>query len=146
MLLLVVAAVLRLTLPAFDALGCYEASPVPLRDLDSLFVFARARYADSDSLVYARCVRGLEGQEVAFELAIEWTCSVWAVTSDLVGNRSCPSNFVGLNVPAAVEPGESARDSTEFFDVSGRRVRHPLPPGVYFRRRAGVVSKTVVLR
>lgn len=146
MFLLVVSVVLRLTLPAFDALGGCEASLVPLRDLDSLFVYARARYATCDSLVYARCVRGLEGQEVVLDLAIEWPCSAWAVTSDIAGNRSCPSNVVGLNTPAAVEPRESPRDSTEFFDVSGRRVRRPLPPGVYFRRRVGVVTKTVVLR
>lgn len=37
-------------------------------------------------------------------------------------------------------------DAGAVYDVAGRRVREPLPSGIYWRRIAGVVRRFVVLR
>lgn len=151
-LAIVLAAVVRFTLPGFDADTSAAgnrcaASPVNVcRDLDSVFVWAQVRWNPRAVLVYQARVRGLERQPVELPVAIDSVVTIWAVTRDTLGNFSCPSNAIALNLVAGVVPAAEA-PPLEWFDVAGRRLPgKPSAPGVYFWRRGRERGVRVVLR
>ena len=75
----------------------------------------------------------------------QWSLAVQ--TSDVAGNRSCPSQAIPVNwqvdAPQAAKDGPQA---TVLYDVFGRRVTPPLPPGVYWQKTGRSVKKVLVLR
>lgn len=150
-LAIVLAAVVRFTLPTHDAdttggfTSC-AAGQHACTDLDSVFVWVQERWKLSPTMVYKASVRGQEGLQVLVPIATDSIATIWAVTKDLFGNRSCPSNLVGVNLVAGVGPA-MAPPRIEWFDVAGRRLHEkPTAPGVYFWRRGRERGVRVVLR
>jgi hypothetical protein len=150
-LAIVLAAVVHFTLPAFEAdttggfTSC-AAGPRACTDLDSVFVWVQPRGTLSAVLAYKASVRGQEGLQVQVVIATDSVATVWAVTQDLYGNRSCPSNLVGVNLVVSVPPA-TAPPKLEWFDVAGRRLAEkPTAPGVYYWRRGRERGVQVVLR
>lgn len=150
-LAVLLAATVRFTLPAFDAdttggvRGC-PAGPQPCTDLDSVFVWLEVRGSHRPQLVYAAAVRGREGELLEVPIATDSVATVWAITRDVAGNRSCASNHVGVNLVTGVPPAV-VPPALEWFDVAGRRLRKkPTAPGVYFWRRGRERGVRVVLR
>jgi len=150
-LAIVLVTIVRFTLPSFDADtsvagdGC-AAGTHACTDLDSVFVWVQERGKSSASLVYRARVRGQEGQQLQVPIALDSVATVWAVTQDTLGHRSCPSNRVGVNLVAGVTPA-AAPTVIEWFDVAGRKLHEkPTAPGVYFWRRGRERGVRVVLR
>lgn len=150
-LAIVLAAVVQFTLPAFEAdttggfTSC-SAGPRACTDLDSVFVWVQARGTLSAAMVYKASVRGQEGLQVQVPIATDSVATVWIVTQDLYGNRSCPSNLVGVNLVLSVPPA-AAPPKLEWFDVAGRRLAEkPTAPGVYYWRRGRERGVQIVLR
>lgn len=145
----VMAVSVRFTLPAFrrDTTSC-AAGPEALTDLDSVFVWMQLRGARTASLVLAAGMRGREGQAMTVQIPTDSVATVWVETTDARGNRSCPSNYVGVNLTVGVPPFVRANaPDSEWFDVTGRRITAPRAPGVYFLRRGrGHVRSVVVIR
>ena len=115
---LILATVLQLTLPSFNAdipkhlqpQTC-NASAVPLTDLSRLEVWG-APQNEPVRMIMDLDVRGREGQpiQVVFDdQGLVWT--VWAVTADFAGNHSCRSNQIGVNLgPGIPDPTHAAPD------------------------------------
>lgn len=150
-LAVLLAATVRFTLPALDAdttggaVLC-AAGPRTCADLDSVFVWIETRGSRSPRQILAANVRGREGQPFEAGVPDDSVATVWVVTQDIAGNRSCPSNHVGLNLVASVPPAAAA-PALEWFDVAGRRLAAmPTAPGVYFWRRGRERGVRVVLR
>jgi hypothetical protein len=117
----------------------------PLRDLDSVFVWYAPRY-QRPRIILRESVRGREGQRMAAPLPAVEHATVYVVTADTAGNRSCPSNYLGVNPPSVGVPHSPPALAEEWYDVAGRKLRErPSGPGVYFVR-AGKARKVVVLR
>jgi len=144
--MLPLAVTLLFTMPCTTALpGDCTDGLVPLDDLDSAFVYARAPGGPAhityrlDASPYAcwtfTCPAG----------AVLPGDSVWIVTSDFAGNRSCRSNVVIFGSTAAVEP-QTASAPDRWYDVAGRRVEPPRMPGWYILRRGDAWRRVVVLR
>lgn len=150
-LAIVLAAVLRFTLPAADADTSRTAAScapgtAPCRDLDSVWVWQQLRGRSSAELLWSARVRGREGEPLEVAVPTDSIATLWVVTSDTTGNHSCPSNFVAVNLVAGVTPA-SAPPVLEWFDVAGRRLPgKPSVPGVYFWRRGRERGVRVVLR
>lgn len=116
--LLVLATTLTMTLPSHDAFIspknvpaiCAESS-IPLDDLSRLLIWGAP--IDGPVRVIADLdVSGREGQEVAYLFDDEgkvWT--VWVTTKDFLGNESCKSNQIGLNLGPGI-PDPSAPPPT----------------------------------
>ena len=85
---------------------------------------------------------------MSVEVPTDSIATVWVQTSDAAGNRSCESNYVGVNVTAGVPPAPfPTQPSAQWFDVAGRRIRPPGVPGVYFVRLGrGRPAHAVVIR
>ena len=127
----VLAAMLGFTLPAHEGNGCLEAI-APLTDLDSLYVWRQD--VGPPRVVFRQGVRGCEGW--AWGVPVTLPGVYYVTTRDRAGNESCASGLVqvggALDVPGGTPVVMPAPD--RWYDVAGRRVREPLPQGVYLSR------------
>lgn len=139
---LLVSYTLFFTLPAYNAEGPGGCSPglVPLSDLSRLEIRGVPRWATyRDTLLYSEDAVDSEGTQKSVTLELDGVWSVWAVTLDAVGNRSCDSPFIGLGLPPTSVPVAPPSVTECCYDIAGRHVKPPLPPGIYFQYRRRVV-------
>jgi hypothetical protein len=152
---LVLAAAVRLTVPSASAdtldgaLLCTGSRPTA--DLDSLWLWMQVRHNPRPKLVASMRVRGMEGREVVLDVPTDSVATVWAVTSDTAGNRSCPAYGIvnaTLDTPRGWPKTPPAPPpAPEWYDLAGRRLhQRPTMPGVYFERIGGSWSRIIVLR
>jgi hypothetical protein len=144
--LLVTGAVLHFTLPRYNATGprsCVTGEE-PLTDLAIVRLYG-AGAGDTVSLL-AEHPAGSPGAPDSFAVQPDgrpWT--YWVTALDHAGNESCMSDPVQLGGGLAVEPAPEG-PSVRWYDVTGRRVKHPTTPGVYFWRDGTRSGRSVVLR
>lgn len=113
----------------------------PTRDIDSLFVVGIPSTGGGERRVFAKSVRGREGQSDSCSLTLAgWRGGhFFVLVADTARNVSCASNRVWYGSTTGVggdPPGLVLDHVAEvYFDVQGRRVDHPKASGIYFRRR-----------
>lgn len=122
-------------LPAYNALDSCGIALTPLDDLESCFVYQQPRY--HQPYIYQRTyVRGLNGWPMSFDGPDSLPATYYVVTTDRMGNRSCPSAIVQVGGTTSVPPVDREIFPAEvWFDVAGRRVRDLNRPGVYRSNR-----------
>lgn len=118
--------------------------PSKLRDLATVQAWGVPQHTSVPLLLREKQVGGREGERDSLRITVDerpWI--VWLVTRDSVGNVACDSPHVGLNLTVDVPPDTLV--AARWYDVAGRRVRPPLPPGVYVVRQGDHVRKVVLL-
>lgn len=147
-MLLVLLAVLQFTTPSRNAATdstCHAIGSTPLADLARVTLYGVPR---GERLVRVLRSKGEVDTGRVDTLTFDdqgrvWSC--WVTFSDRGGRESCASNLVGVNLTTAV-PDTWRRAREQFFDVTGRRVREPLGPGIFYVRRGRDVRKLVRLQ
>jgi len=142
---LLLATVLSYTLPTWKG-GCDPDSIIPVPAMvDTVKAWGHYRWAPNDFLLRAKSVRGRDGQPDTMLITTNGaTVTVWVTTTATNGLVSCPSNMLTLDLTAGV-PRDSLPSKVEWFDVAGRRVKHPTQPGIYILRTKRSTRKVVVL-
>lgn len=149
---------LSLTLPATsanpaDSIQGACAVGQPTSDIKWLNLYGASTSGGAFRFLERYDVDGLEGQPFSLvSRQAGWKGGNFYVTvSDTAGNESCATQTIFVGSITGVEPIPEIPREERWFDVHGRRVRHPTSRGVYWfqERVAGVWSKPkkrVILR
>lgn len=139
-------AVLRFHLPTHNAAGpgSCETGEEPLVDLSIVRLYGAG--AGEPVRLLDEHPAGAPGAPDSFAVETDgrpWT--FWVSSADSSGNESCLSDPVQLGGGLAVEPAPDG-PAVRWYDVTGRRVKRPTAPGVYFWRDGARSGRSVVLR
>jgi hypothetical protein len=136
---------------AQDTTGYRCIGVMSLRDLDHIDVHSIPRWAylsattTPDTVVLRIDARGKEGRIQTCTINTDTLMVVYVTAVDSVGNVSCPSRSIVLNLPTTSVPvTPSPTESVTWYDILGRRISAPTKPGVYFKR-VGKGKRSVVI-
>ena len=148
MLALAIAVALTFTQPAFNSDPNCEQNIVPLSYLCANLIFGTKRGSTQRLLLSLHVATGKEGQRETVWFTLPDGSKIWdiEVTSvDNAGNESC-SKHVTYVPPGTVDaPSVDSLPPERWYDVQGRRVVCPLPPGVYYKVVGPKVRRVVIL-
>ena len=82
----------------------------------------------------------VSGVSDSFEVDSTQCATYWVSTVNVRDLESCLGDPVTVRFPpTGVASGQTSHDDLPLYDLTGRRVRRPLPAGVYFTKRGRLV-------